>query len=117
VVFDLDESAAEQVVRVLAPMGLIFDADSPWLRVTACAGKPACASALADVRADATAAVEAGTCSNGLRWHWSGCERRCGRPRGETVDAVARTGGGYRIETVGLPALNDGRVGERPASI
>ena len=26
---DLDEWAAEQVVRVLAPMGLIFDADSP----------------------------------------------------------------------------------------
>lgn len=29
---DLDEWAAEQVVRVLAPMGLIFDADSPALR-------------------------------------------------------------------------------------
>ncbi|MEZ7238524.1 precorrin-3B synthase [Rhodococcus sp. GXMU-t2271] len=28
---DLDEWAAEQVVRVLAPMGLIFDADSPEL--------------------------------------------------------------------------------------
>ncbi|AXY52378.1 precorrin-3B synthase [Rhodococcus ruber] len=29
---DLDEWAAEQVVRVLAPMGLVFDADSPELR-------------------------------------------------------------------------------------
>ncbi|WP_277369621.1 precorrin-3B synthase [Rhodococcus rhodochrous] len=29
---DLDEWTAEQVVRVLAPMGLIFDADSPHLR-------------------------------------------------------------------------------------
>ncbi|TWH16721.1 precorrin-3B synthase [Rhodococcus rhodochrous J45] len=28
---DLDEWTAEQVVRVLAPMGLIFDADSPHL--------------------------------------------------------------------------------------
>lgn len=29
---DLDEWAAEQVVRVLAPMGLVFDAESPLLR-------------------------------------------------------------------------------------
>ena len=29
---DLDEWAAEQVVRVLAPMGLIFDADSPHVQ-------------------------------------------------------------------------------------
>lgn len=29
---DLDEWTAEQVVRVLAPMGLVFDADSPHLR-------------------------------------------------------------------------------------
>ncbi|UYP17238.1 precorrin-3B synthase [Rhodococcus sp. Z13] len=29
---DLDEWTAEQVVRVLAPMGLVFDADSPALR-------------------------------------------------------------------------------------
>ncbi|TSE01629.1 precorrin-3B synthase [Skermania sp. ID1734] len=96
VLSDLDEWTAEQVVRVLAPMGLIFDADSPWLTVSACAGRPGCAKALADVRADATAAVENGELPVIGRQHWAGCERRCGRPGGEAVDVVS-TGDGYRI--------------------
>ena len=85
---DLDESIAETVVRVLAPMGLIFDDQSPWLRVSACAGQPGCAKALADVRADLTDAVESGIPLVG-RQHWSGCERRCGRPRGDVTDVIA----------------------------
>lgn len=115
---DLDEGPAETVVRVLAPMGLIFDADSPWLRVSACAGRPGCAKSLTDVRADVTAAVESGrvlplltgaprTTSDAPafaaddvtvagRQHWSGCARRCGRPHGAVTDVVA-TESGYRI--------------------
>ncbi|MGV9673725.1 precorrin-3B synthase [Nocardia sp. NPDC003482] len=92
---DLDEWAAEQVVRVLAPMGLIFDAESPWLLVTACAGRPGCAKSHTDVRSDAAAAIESGQVVS--RQHWSGCERRCGRPRGEVLDIVA-TPTGYRVD-------------------
>ncbi|ONH31173.1 nitrite reductase [Pseudofrankia asymbiotica] len=40
--------------------GLVTDPASIWTRVTACAGRPGCASALADVRADAARAVAAG---------------------------------------------------------
>ncbi|MFE3289282.1 precorrin-3B synthase [Rhodococcus sp. NPDC059234] len=94
---DLDEWTAEQVVRVLAPMGLIFDANSPWLEVSACTGRPGCAKSLADVRTDASAAVDSGELPAQGRQHWSGCERRCGRPRGEVTDVVA-TGEGYRVE-------------------
>lgn len=128
---DLDEWAAEQVVRVLAPMGLIFDAASPWLLVTACAGRPGCAKSLTDVRADAAAAITdgrvlqpispahtreadttgpSGTPSTEIldaadvvvagRQHWSGCERRCGRPRGAITDIVAGSAG-YRITPPG----------------
>ncbi|WP_433206260.1 precorrin-3B synthase [Nocardia sp. CA-107356] len=149
VITDLEEWSAEQVVRVLAPMGLIFDANSPWLQVSACAGRPGCAKSNSDVRTDAAAAVESGRVlppvaatepagdaeigghldsrSTDLtpdvesdpraakdlprtieihsaedvtvagRQHWSGCERRCGRPRGGVTDIVA-TEIGYRID-------------------
>ena len=96
---DLDEWVGEQVVRVLAPMGLIFDANSPWAQVSACAGSPGCAKSLADVRSDVRAAVEEDMLPVEGRQHWSGCERRCGSPgHGERTDVVA-TGHGYRVDT------------------
>ncbi|MFG1796778.1 precorrin-3B synthase [Nocardia sp. NPDC049149] len=161
IIADLDEWTAEQVVRVLAPMGLIFDANSPWLQVSACAGRPGCAKSHTDVRADAAAAVDSGRVlppnpdppahhnvpatgtaeTNTLppntnpsthqevptpttelgntrppeptplahqlvlvtdvtvagRQHWSGCDRRCGRPRGQVTDIVAIDPTNYRI--------------------
>ena len=114
VLADLDERTAEQVVRVLAPMGLIFDATSPWLLVSACAGRPGCAKSLTDVRADASGAVVSGRVVpvgmpapdvSGIdadqvvaagRQHWSGCDRRCGRPPGALTDVVAEPDG-YRV--------------------
>lgn len=74
----LTEGMAEQVVRVLAPMGMIFDAASPWVEVTACTGLPGCSRSLTDVRADATAAVHEGTLPVVGRQHWVGCDRACG---------------------------------------
>ena len=94
VVPDLADAAA---LPLLAAAGLELDPDSPWLRVTACAGRPGCAKSLADVRSDVVRAVTAGTLpAGGARQHWVGCERRCGRPAGEVVDVVA-TGEGYRV--------------------
>ena len=57
-VFDLDEEAADVALRVLAPMGLVFDENSPWLSVSACTGSPGCEHSAADVRADAAAAID-----------------------------------------------------------
>jgi precorrin-3B synthase len=89
-----DAAAADDLVAA----GLVLDPGSPWLRVTACAGRPGCAKSLADVRTDAAQAVAAGTLpAGGATQHWAGCERRCGRPRGEVVDVVA-TGTGYRVD-------------------
>jgi precorrin-3B synthase len=97
VVPDLAEDRVDDAAVDLHRTGMVFDADSPWTRVTACAGRPGCARSLADVRADAARAVATGTLpADGARQHWAGCERRCGRPRGEVVDVVA-TGTGYRI--------------------
>ena len=97
VVPDLAEDAVDDAALDLHRTGMVFDAASPWLQVTSCAGRPGCAKSLADVRADATRAVVTGTLpAGGRRQHWAGCERRCGRPRGGVVDVVA-TGTGYRV--------------------
>ncbi|MGR6967272.1 precorrin-3B synthase [Geodermatophilus sp. URMC 61] len=97
VVPDLAEDAVDDAAAALHRTGMVFDADSAWTRVTACAGRPGCAKSLADVRADAARAVVDGALpAGGARQHWAGCERRCGRPRGEVVDVVA-TGTGYRV--------------------
>jgi precorrin-3B synthase len=91
-----EEQAAEALAR-LSVTGLVTDPASPWLRVGACIGRPGCAKSLADVRADATAGLDAARHGGGLPLYWSGCERRCGHPRGERVDVVAVPDGGYRL--------------------
>ncbi len=91
---DLPDAAG--LIRDAADLGFGVDGASPWLRVTACAGRPGCASALADVQADAGAFA--------ARWpdrivHVSGCARRCGRPAATQVDVTA-TSGGYQVAGV-----------------
>lgn len=101
VVTDLDQAVANSFLQRLegsdraTPPELITDPDSPWLLITACIGQPGCAKSLADVRADATAAVTTGTAPDNPQ-HWAGCHRRCGRPRGTITDVIA-TDHGYQI--------------------
>lgn len=92
-VCDLDEGRADASLRVLAPMGLVFDENSPWLSVSACAGSPGCDRSAADVRADAASAVESGDVGAGHR-HYVGCERACGSPL--DAEVLVATGDGYR---------------------
>ncbi len=81
----------------LEEAGLVTTPDSVWEGVTACAGQPGCAKALADVRADATRMLGGMARVVGRRVHWSGCERRCGKPGGEFVDVLA-VGNGYLVD-------------------
>ncbi|NVN51898.1 Precorrin-3B synthase [Mycolicibacterium hippocampi] len=98
--FDLDPDIADVALRVLAPRGLIFDDNSPWLLLSACTGSPGCERSAADVRADAAAA--AGDPVTGHR-HFVGCERACGSPgHGEVLVA---TGDGYRPRIADPPSL------------
>ncbi len=94
VVFDLDEGVADTALRVLAPMGLVFDGGSPWLSLSSCTGSPGCEHSLADVRSDAAAAVE--DPATGHR-HFVGCARACGSP--PTGEVLVATGDGYRPRT------------------
>lgn len=91
----------EDAVGRLQAVGLVVVPESPWNGVTACVSRPGCAKALADVRADAWRMTP--TMAPGHpAVHWSGCERRCGRPNGDHVEVLALAGGGYSID--GIPA-------------
>lgn len=90
---DLSPTEAEKAAKVLDAAGLATDPGSPWAGVTACTGRPGCAKALADVRADARRWVESLEGAPGTPVHWSGCERRCGLPRGRIVQMIATTEG------------------------
>lgn len=139
----LSGGSAGERLRGLGAAGLITGPSSPWLGVGACTGRPGCAKSHRDVRADAAAAVaesaatesaavteaavvEAagteipvteGTVMEGaLPVYWSGCERRCGHPRGDWVDVVADEEG-YTVRVRGEdPAgAEDPAGGDDPA--
>ncbi|MET9696644.1 precorrin-3B synthase [Streptomyces sp. NPDC006529] len=103
-------TAADTLAR-LADAGLVTAPGDPWENVSACTGRPGCAKALADVRADARAVVARSGAAGGpdapvpaapaLPVHWSGCERRCGHPRARAwVDLVAGPRG-YGVTVAG----------------
>jgi precorrin-3B synthase len=88
---DLDEAVADTALRVLAPLGLVFDENSPWLAISACVGSPGCAHSLADVRADAAQSLRT---DSDVHRHFVGCERACGSP--PTGEVLVATEDGYR---------------------
>ncbi|MBX7452984.1 precorrin-3B synthase [Mycolicibacterium sp. 3033] len=96
VIADLDDGVADAALRVLAPMGFVFDENSPWLSVSACTGRPGCAHALADVRADAAAFLDRAALGDAAarHRHFVGCDRACGSPA--DADVLIATGDGYR---------------------
>ncbi|MBU9765447.1 precorrin-3B synthase [Mycobacterium sp. TNTM28] len=100
-VCDLDEQTADTSLRVLAPLGLVFDEESPWLRVSACTGSPGCANSAADVRAHAADVARNPAPSDGTgprseaHRHFVGCERACGSPPAGEI--LVATEDGYRL--------------------
>ncbi|OBB26644.1 precorrin-3B synthase [Mycolicibacterium peregrinum] len=100
-VCDVGEGEADMSLRVLAPLGLVFDENSPWLRVSACTGSPGCAKSIADVRADAADVASNPAPSDGAgprreaHRHFVGCERACGSP--PTAEVLVATEDGYRL--------------------
>jgi precorrin-3B synthase len=100
-VCDLNDAVADLALRELAPMGLVFDENSPWLAISACVGSPGCAHSAGDVRAAAAAAAQTvqpeGTGATYQRTHYVGCERACGSPlTGEVLIATGLAGPAVR---------------------
>ncbi|MFB6708700.1 cobalamin biosynthesis protein CobG [Streptomyces sp. NPDC056333] len=102
--------------------GLVVGPDSAWTGVGACIGRPGCAKSLADVRGDAEAAVTARDPGIArLPVYWSGCERRCGHPKGSWVDVVA-VPGGHQVSLVrgdvrGAPVTVHGSPSDLAAAV
>ncbi|MEV6727932.1 MULTISPECIES: precorrin-3B synthase [unclassified Streptomyces] len=115
VVPGLPARAAAQELAALAEAGLVTAPDDPWRSVTACTGRPGCAKSLADVRADARAAVTRAT--GPLPVHWSGCERRCGHPRGTAWVDVVATPTGYDLSAAGRTPRRGLQTSELPAAL
>lgn len=91
---------ASEALDALEAVGLVTGDRSPWTGAGACIGRPGCAKSLADVRGDAASALRGAPSVDALPVYWSGCERRCGHPRGAWVDVVAGPDGGYHVSVV-----------------
>jgi len=91
-VCDLSEGVADTALRVLAPMGLVFDENSPWLDISACVGSPGCEKSQGDVRAEASRVALEEDIDGHV--HYVGCERACGSP--PTGQVFVATAEGFR---------------------
>ena len=98
-------SEAGALGRAAAEAGLVVDAGDARHRIVACAGRPRCASARADSRADAALIAASGAVPAGLL-HISGCAKGCAHPGAAPLTLVA-TADGYDL-------VRGGRAGDRP---
>jgi precorrin-3B synthase len=92
----LDEPQARALGAQARGLGLIVDADDPVLRVAACAGAPACSSALGETREAARRLAPLAPSGEGIWLHVSGCAKGCAHPRPAPLTAVA-TREGYQL--------------------
>lgn len=78
----LDRAGLADLLGALAGVGLSTDPADPVHGVSACAGRPGCASALADTQAAALALIVARRTGPGPHApvHLAGCDKRCGAP-------------------------------------
>ncbi|HET9067596.1 MAG TPA: hypothetical protein VFN28_03045, partial [Amaricoccus sp.] len=84
-------------------LGFVVDPGDPRLRIVACSGAPACASAHLATRELAAALARRPELLEGVRVHLSGCAKRCAQPAGACVSLVAGEGGNA-IEGEAAPA-------------
>jgi precorrin-3B synthase len=87
--------------------GLIADPADPRLAIAACAGRPACASAYADTRADAARLARL---RPGREVHLSGCTKGCAHSGPAAITLVARLDG-YALVRNGTAGDNPERTG------
>lgn len=102
------ERALPDATARLEALGLSLTPTDPFAGLVACTGRGGCASALADVRGDATMLAQRlaerprGGADVPPLVHWSGCGKRCAM-RGPSDLLLLATGEGYELHLAGVP--------------
>lgn len=96
-VLSLPESDERTLVATAARLGLVTEAHDPRLRIVACAGAPACASAHLATKAIAATLAADMPAGDGIV-HLSGCAKQCARPARASATLIGNPQG-YEIET------------------
>ena len=93
VLIPLPETAnAEALAAQAAALGGILNPADSRLKIAACPGRPACASATTVTQSDALAFAELLPAAPGIVLHVSGCAKGCARAQKSPVTLVARDG-------------------------
>jgi precorrin-3B synthase len=108
---DLGRGQLAAMREALAAVGLVLDAGSGWVGLTACAGTGACPRARLDVRAAACARALTRSAREPAE-HWAACERRCGELPATPVTVVA---GGADGGSAGAEVRYAGAVWQVPS--
>lgn len=95
--------------------GLLVDPGDPLLRVAACAGAPACASAEGETRALARSLAP--MVPQGATLHVSGCAKGCAHPGPAAATLVARPQGRYDLILDGPALAAPHRAGASPSDL
>jgi precorrin-3B synthase len=86
----MSPAAERRLLAAAERLGFVTAPDDPRLRVTACAGAPACGAALLPTRA---IAPRLAALADGVALHLSGCPKRCAQPVGPAVTLVGTAHG------------------------
>lgn len=107
-VLGLTPGESERIAAAARAYGLVTKADDPRLRIVACAGAPACASAHLPTReiAAAIASRESDLLPDGAVLHLSGCAKKCARPAGPSLELIGSPSG-WTIEEHDMCADNE----------
>jgi precorrin-3B synthase len=94
VLTELSPAGLAAAPAMLAREPFILNCRDPRLRVSACVGAPACASATTNTHADAAALASTltGAASDGTVMHVSGCSKGCGQSRPVPFTLVGNRG-------------------------
>ncbi|SEQ91202.1 precorrin-3B synthase [Pseudomonas cuatrocienegasensis] len=95
---NIPEQSAEALVKKLADLGLLTDAQEPLSQLIACTGSAACAKGLSDSKADALRLAERLRTSTARpQVHLSACPRSCAAAHVAPFTLLASSAGHYQL--------------------